>query len=207
MPELTNMLAWWQWLILAAVPPAIVALYFLKLRRRPLEVPSTYLWHKSMEDLHVNTIWQRLRRNLLLLLQLLLVLLAIVALVRPHWRAMHLSGNRFILLVDNSASMQATDVAALAAGGGQAPRRRTDRPDEFRRRGHGHQLCRHGAGGTIVHRRPPAAAGKPGGDPAHAAVHLAAGGPEGGLRAGQSRPQRRGRQRRRAWPWPCRRSW
>jgi hypothetical protein len=110
-PELTNMLAWWQWLILAAVPPAIVALYFLKLRRRPLEVPSTYLWRRSMEDLHVNTIWQRLRRNLLLLLQLLLVAAAIAALVRPHWRALHLSGNRFILLIDNSASMQATDVA------------------------------------------------------------------------------------------------
>ena len=81
------MLTWWQWVILAAVPPAIVALYFLKLRRRPLEVPSTYLWHKSMEDLHVNTIWQRLRRNLLLLLQLLLLLLADTALLRPHWRA------------------------------------------------------------------------------------------------------------------------
>ena len=49
------MLTWWQWLILAAVPPAIVALYFLKLKRRPMEVPSTYLWHKSIEDLHVNT--------------------------------------------------------------------------------------------------------------------------------------------------------
>ena len=74
MPD-SNMLSWWQWVILAAVPPAIVALYFLKLKRRPLEVPSTYLWHKSIEDLHVNTIWQRLRRNLLLLLQLLLILL------------------------------------------------------------------------------------------------------------------------------------
>ena len=110
MPELVNMLAWWQWLILAAVPPAIVLLYFLKLRRRPLEVPSTYLWHKSMEDLHVNALWQRLRRNLLLLLQLLIVLLAVLALVRPHWRAMHISGKRFILLIDNSASMTATDV-------------------------------------------------------------------------------------------------
>ena len=110
MPELANMLAWWQWLILAAAPPAMVLLYFLKLRRRPLEVPSTYLWHKSMEDLHVNALWQRLRRNLLLLLQLLLVLLAALALVRPHWRAMHITGKRFILLIDNSASMTATDV-------------------------------------------------------------------------------------------------
>ncbi len=41
MPNFTNMLSWWQWLILAAVPPAIILLYFLKLKRRPLEVPST----------------------------------------------------------------------------------------------------------------------------------------------------------------------
>ena len=66
LPQLINMLSWWQWLVLGAVPPAIVLLYFLKLKRKPIEVPSTYLWHRSIEDLHVNTIWQRLRRNLLL---------------------------------------------------------------------------------------------------------------------------------------------
>jgi len=103
-------LSWWQWLILAAVPPAIIALYFLKLKRRPLEVPSTYLWHRSIEDLHVNSIWQRLRRNLLLFLQLLLILLVMLALLRPSWQGRKLSGDRFILLIDNSASMQATDV-------------------------------------------------------------------------------------------------
>jgi len=63
-------LAAWQWAILAAIPLAIVALYFLKLRRQPIEVPSTYLWKKSIEDLHVNSLWQRMRRNLLLYLQL-----------------------------------------------------------------------------------------------------------------------------------------
>ena len=121
MPDLSNMLAWWQWLILAAIPPAVVALYFLKLKRRPVEVPSTYLWHKSIEDLHVNSIWQRLRRNLLLWLQLLLLLLAILAVLRPSWQAFRLTGSRFIFLVDNSASMQATDV-------------RPSRLDEARRR-------------------------------------------------------------------------
>ncbi len=109
--QLMNMLAWWQWAILAAVPPAIVLLYFLKLKRRPVEVPSTYLWHRSVEDLHVNTIWQRLRRNLLLFLQLLLLVLAMLAALRPGWRGVALSGDRFIFLIDNSASMQATDVA------------------------------------------------------------------------------------------------
>ena len=57
------------WVAIGLVPPAIFALYFLKLKRQPLEVPSTYLWTKVIEDLHVNSIWQRLRQNLLLFLQ------------------------------------------------------------------------------------------------------------------------------------------
>jgi hypothetical protein len=110
-PNFINMLSWWQWSILAAIPPAIVALYFLKLRREPLEVPSTFLWRKSIEDLHVNSFWQKLRKNLLLLLQLLLVLLIALALLRPSWRSSSLVGHRFVFLIDNSASMSATDVA------------------------------------------------------------------------------------------------
>jgi len=105
-----NMLSWWQWAILAVVPPAIVALYFLKLKRQPVEVPSTYLWLRSIEDLHVNSIWQRLRKNLLLFLQLLFLALVMLALLSPGWRGQELTGNRFIFFVDNSASMQAADV-------------------------------------------------------------------------------------------------
>src|SRR5487761_1669062 len=107
---LTSMLSPLQWSLLALVPPAIVALYFLKLKRQPLEVPSTYLWHRSIEDLHVNSIWQRLRQSLLLFLQLLLIALLIFTLTRPSWQATRLIGNRFIFLVDNSASMGATDI-------------------------------------------------------------------------------------------------
>jgi hypothetical protein len=98
-----------QWALLALVPPAILALYFLKLKRRPLVVPSTYLWKKSLEDLHVNSLWQRLRKSILLFLQLLLVLLAMLSLLRPGWQSMSLEGDRFIIMVDNSASMSATD--------------------------------------------------------------------------------------------------
>ena len=108
---------------LLAVPPAIVLLYFLKLKRQPLEVPSTYLWHKSIEDLHVNSIWQRLRQSLLLFLQLLLVAVGDAGPVAARLASgSKLTGDRFIFLVDNSASMGATDVAAHAAGRSQAPR-------------------------------------------------------------------------------------
>jgi hypothetical protein len=105
-----NTIPAWQWGLLALVPPAIIALYFLKLKRQPLEVPSTYLWKKSIEDMHVNSLWQRLRQNLLMFLQLLLIALAMLALLRPGWEGTKLSGDRFIFLVDNSASMSANDV-------------------------------------------------------------------------------------------------
>lgn len=105
-----NMLSLWQWVVLAAIPPTILLLYFLKLKRTPLEVPSTYLWHKSIEDLHVNSIWQRLRTSILLLLQLLLVLVAVLALLRPGWSGSQLSGHRFVFLVDTSASMSSKDI-------------------------------------------------------------------------------------------------
>ncbi len=106
-----NMLSWWQWLIMAAVPPLIVMLYFLKLRRMPVTVPSTYLWKRTIEDLHVNSIWQRLRKNLLLLLQLLIVLALILACLRPGFRGENKLGNRSIFMIDNSCSMRATDIS------------------------------------------------------------------------------------------------
>ncbi len=95
---------------LALIPPAILALYFLKLKRQPLEVPSTYLWHKAIEDLHVNSLWQRLRQSLLLFLQLLIAALALLAAWNPTWLSHELRGERYVFLIDNSASMSAADL-------------------------------------------------------------------------------------------------
>ena len=105
------MLSVWQWFVLGLVPPAITALYFLKLRRQPLSVPSTLLWRKTIEDLHVNSFWQRLRQSLLLYLQLLFVTFIILTLLRPNWETQVELSSRAILLIDNSASMSATDVS------------------------------------------------------------------------------------------------
>lgn len=101
----------WQWAILGAIPIGILLLYFLKLRRQPVKVPSTFLWAKTIEDLHVNSLLQRLRRNLLLFLQLLAVLLAALALLRPGYRDDTVSTGRKIFLIDHSASMQSVDAA------------------------------------------------------------------------------------------------
>ncbi len=105
-----NMLSPVQWIVMAAVPPLILMLYFLKLRRMPVVVPSTYLWQRTVEDLHVNSIWQRLRNNLLLILQLLAVLALILACLRPGVRGEAKMGDRTIFMIDHSSSMRAEDV-------------------------------------------------------------------------------------------------
>ncbi|KAA5538816.1 VWA domain-containing protein [Roseiconus nitratireducens] len=99
----------WQWALFAAVPIGIILLYFLKLRREPVEIPSTYLWSRTVEDLHVNSLFQRIRRNLLLFLQLLAVALAAFALLRPGIRGQTSAQPRSIFLLDASASMMARD--------------------------------------------------------------------------------------------------
>ncbi|MFP4145805.1 MAG: vWA domain-containing protein [Phycisphaeraceae bacterium] len=94
----------------AVAVPLLVALYFLKLRRREVPVPSTLLWRKSIHDLQVNSPFQKLRRNLLLLLQLLILACLLLAMARPSVQQAAAPGQRVAIVLDHSASMNATDV-------------------------------------------------------------------------------------------------
>src|SRR3954454_11962903 len=105
-----SLLAPWA-LLLTLLAPVIVAMYLLKLRREEQTVSSTFLWQRLVRDVEANAPWQKLRRNLLLLLQLLLLALLALALARPFLRPARIAGRHLILTIDRSASMQATDVA------------------------------------------------------------------------------------------------
>ncbi|MCZ6603402.1 MAG: VWA domain-containing protein [Planctomycetota bacterium] len=87
--------------------PLIVLLYFLKLKRREIPISSTYLWKKSVMDLHVNAPFQRLRKNILLLLQILILAAAIFALAQPFLDVRGFERQSMIVLLDRSASMNA----------------------------------------------------------------------------------------------------
>jgi hypothetical protein len=97
-------------LAFAALAIPIIIFYMLKLRRQPARVSSLFLWQQVIEDRQANAPWQRLRRNLLLLLQLLILALLVMALARPYFTVQARVQGNVALLLDASASMQATDV-------------------------------------------------------------------------------------------------
>jgi hypothetical protein len=100
----------WSGIVLLLIPLLLILLYFLKLKRKPMHVPSTFLWKKSIEDLHVNSLFQWLRENVLLLLQLLTLLALIYAVMAFQLHGKGNEGQHYIIMIDNSASMAATDV-------------------------------------------------------------------------------------------------
>jgi hypothetical protein len=96
-------------LALAALAIPILLLYMLRLRRREAVVSSHFLWQRALKDYAANTPWQRLRRHLLLLLQLLVLALLVVALARPALPGSTPSLGRVVVLIDASASMQTVE--------------------------------------------------------------------------------------------------
>lgn len=89
--------------------PSLVILYFLKLRRRELEVSTTLLWKKAIQDLQANAPFQRLRRNILLILQLLVLAGCLFAVAQPQLQGEKFQNARQIIMIDRSASMSAVD--------------------------------------------------------------------------------------------------
>jgi hypothetical protein len=67
------------------------------------------LWEKLMRDREANAPWQRLRTNLMLFLQLLILIALIVALARPFLPVPAIASGNVVILLDGSASMLAKD--------------------------------------------------------------------------------------------------
>ncbi|MGH2541306.1 MAG: vWA domain-containing protein, partial [Ardenticatenaceae bacterium] len=89
----------------------VIAMYLLKRRREEVLVSSVFLWERVVQDIEANAPWQRLRRNLLLLLQLLFLLFAVFGLARPFVTTAGAAGQSLILVLDTSISMGARDTA------------------------------------------------------------------------------------------------
>ncbi len=94
---------------LAAV--LITVLYILKLRKKSVEIPFSPLWSQVMTTKSRRTDWwRRLKRLFSWFLHLLIAALLAAAMLGPHFDDEVIDERHVLILVDNSASMNATDV-------------------------------------------------------------------------------------------------
>lgn len=96
-------------LLLLLIP--LIIFYFLKLRRPRMDLPSLALWRQVMADQRVNSPFQKFKRNLLLLLQILLLLSLVGAATQPFLSGDAERAEYLPVLIDTSASMEARDQA------------------------------------------------------------------------------------------------
>jgi Ca-activated chloride channel homolog len=94
-------------LAVGLIGPLIVLLHLLRRRRTPQPVSSTYLWRQVIRDVTADAPWQRLRRNLLFILQFLAVVMLALTLAGPFRWSNGSSAQHLIIVVDLSASMAA----------------------------------------------------------------------------------------------------
>ena len=93
----------------AAALPVVILFYLLKRKRVVKLVSSTLLWQKFLAETQASAPFQRLRKNWLLILQLILLTLAVLALSRPFFKTKAKPAELRVVILDASASMQATD--------------------------------------------------------------------------------------------------
>ena len=96
-------------LAFAAALPVVILFYLLKRKRVVKLVSSTLLWQKFLAETQASAPFQRLRKNWLLILQLILLTLAVLALARPFFKTQARPAQLRVVILDASASMQAID--------------------------------------------------------------------------------------------------
>ncbi len=85
--------------------PAIIFLYILKQKTKEEDVPSLFLWNEVYKNLRADTPFEKLKHNILMYLQILLMLLLIFALMAPVAKKGGAVRENIVLVVDKSASM------------------------------------------------------------------------------------------------------
>lgn len=94
----------WPLLLLLTIPPLIM-LYILKRKYKEEVISSALLWKEVYKNTKANTPWEKFKKNIMLLLQILIILSVILALMSPFLNFGGKSYKNIIMVIDNSASM------------------------------------------------------------------------------------------------------
>ena len=94
----------WPLFLLITVP-LLVMLYILKRKYKEEVISSSLLWSEVYKNTRATTPWEKFRKNIMFLLQLIILLLIIFALMKPFLKFGGESYKNIIIVVDNTASM------------------------------------------------------------------------------------------------------
>ena len=94
---------------------AILATYLLRPRRPARRVSSTFLWLAALHDLEAQRPWRRVPPSLLLLLQIAALAAMVGAVARPFVQSTQSTGPYTVVLLDASASMQASFLSTVSS--------------------------------------------------------------------------------------------
>jgi len=94
----------WPLVFLITIP-FLILLYILKEKSDDLVVSSSIFWEEIYKTLEVNSPFEKLKKNIMLLLQILITLLIILALMNPFLKFMGKEYSELIIVIDTSASM------------------------------------------------------------------------------------------------------
>jgi hypothetical protein len=95
--------------LFGAAGAAVIALYFLRLRRRGVAVPGIFLWEKLLNERRATRFLSRLKSFLSLLVALTLVGVLVLSLGDPQ-PARVVDARNTVVLIDAGVTMQAIDV-------------------------------------------------------------------------------------------------
>jgi hypothetical protein len=94
-------------LITLATIPLLILIHTLKPKPKQIEVTNLFLWQEVLKERSSHLTFERLKKNLPLLFQILIVILAALALAKPTWMVFTSKKGNMIIVIDTSASMKA----------------------------------------------------------------------------------------------------
>ena len=94
----------WPLFLLLTIPPVIM-LYILKRKYKEEVISSSLLWKEVYKNTRANTPWEKFKKNIMLLLQIIIILSVILALMSPFISIGGKSYKNVIMVIDNTASM------------------------------------------------------------------------------------------------------
>jgi len=93
-------------LLTLGIIPILIIIHTLKPKPRQVDVTNLFLWNEVLKEKSRNLSFARLKRDLPLLLQILIAVLAALALAKPTWTYQAAKKGNMILVIDTSASMK-----------------------------------------------------------------------------------------------------